>query len=199
MALRQQQAQAHAHKQKLTVTEPKFWPYARQEVNWRCSRVMPVLTRKSKYGLKALLVLAEEAERGPVLIAELAARQRLPKKFLEAILLELKRAGLLHSKKGKGGGYVLGRKPTEITVGQVIRVLEGPLALTPCVSQTAYRRCDECPDEGACGVRLAMKRVRDATARILDNTTLARLNAQVARASASPAPRRPRQKKSVAI
>jgi Rrf2 family protein len=141
-----------------------------------------MLTRKSKYGLKALLVLAEEADQGPVLISELADRQRLPKKFLEAILLELKRAGLLHSKKGKGGGYVLGRKPTEITVGQVIRVLEGPLALTPCVSQTAYRRCDECLDEQACGVRLAMKEVRDATAQILDNTTLAGLNAEVARA-----------------
>jgi Rrf2 family protein len=164
---------------------------------------MPVLTRKSKYGLKALLVLAEEADHGPVLIAELAERQRLPKKFLEAILLELKRAGLLHSKKGKGGGYVLGRKPTEITVGQVIRVLEGPLALTPCVSQTAYRRCDECPDEEACGVRLAMKKVRDATARILDHTTLAGLNAQVARACTPGVdprrPARPRRKKSVAI
>ena len=164
---------------------------------------MPVLTRKSKYGLKALLVLAQEADHGPVLIAELAERQRLPKKFLEAILLELKRAGLLHSKKGKGGGYVLGRKPTEITVGQVIRVLEGPLALTPCVSQTAYRRCDECPDEEACGVRLAMKKVRDATARILDNTTLAGLNAQVARACSPGADTarqgRARRKKSVAI
>ena len=162
-----------------------------------------MLTRKSKYGLKALLVLAQEADRGPVLISELADRQHLPKKFLEAILLELKRAGLLHSKKGKGGGYVLGRKPTDITVGQVIRVLEGPLALTPCVSQTAYRRCDECPDEQACGVRLAMKEVRDATARILDNTTLAGLNAQVARAC-TPTPeggRRAglRRKKSVAI
>src|SRR5258705_10034893 len=143
---------------------------------------MPVLTRKSKYGLKALLVLAEEADRGPVLISELADRQRLPKKFLEAILLELKRHGLLHSKKGKGGGYFLGRKPSEITVGQVIRVLEGPLALTPCVSQTSYRRCEECIDEETCGVRLAMKEVRDATARILDNTTLAALNVQVARA-----------------
>ena len=141
-----------------------------------------MLTRKSKYGLKALLVLAEEADRGPMLISELADRQRLPKKFLEAILLELKRAGLLHSKKGKGGGYVLGRKPTDITVGQVIRVLEGPLALTPCVSVTAYRKCDECVDEKTCGVRLAMKEVRDATAHILDNTTLASLNVQVARA-----------------
>src|SRR3954471_21215314 len=116
-----------------------------------------MLTRKSKYGLKALLVLAEDVDRGPVLISELADRQRLPKKFLEAILLELKRHGLLHSKKGKGGGYLLGRKATEITVGQVIRVLDGPLALIPCVSQTAYRRCEECADEKTCGVRLAMK------------------------------------------
>ncbi len=141
-----------------------------------------MLTKKSKYGLKAVLVLAEEAGRGPVLVSELAERQRLPKKFLEAILLELKRHGLLQSKKGKGGGYFLSRKPADITVGQVIRVLDGPLALIPCVSQTAYMRCEECLDEQACGVRLAMKEVRDATARILDHTTLAGLNAQVARA-----------------
>jgi Rrf2 family protein len=157
---------------------------------------MGMLTRKSKYGLKAMLVLAEEAESGPLLISELADRQQLPKKFLEAILLELKRHGLLHSKKGKGGGYFLGRKPTEITVGQVIRVLEGPLALTPCVSVTAYRKCDECLDEKTCGVRLAMKEVRDATARILDNTTLASLNAQVARAGGGGA-RRKRPKASL--
>jgi len=150
-----------------------------------------VLTRKSKYGLKALLVLAEAPDGGPMLISELAERQRMPKKFLEAILLELKRAGLLHSKKGKGEGYVLGRKPTEITVGQVIRVIEGPLALTPCVSQTAYRRCEECPDEDACGVRLAMEEVRDATARILDNTTLASLNVQVGRAGRKTPRKRP--------
>ena len=138
-----------------------------------------MLTRKSKYGIKAMLLLAEEADRGPILIAELAERQRLPKKFLEAILLELKRHGLLHSKKGKGGGYLLGRKPTEITVGQIIRVLEGPLALTPCVSVTAYRKCEECIDEKTCAVRIAMKEVRDSTAEILDNTPLAGLNAQV--------------------
>jgi len=139
-----------------------------------------VLTKKSKYGLKAVLVLAEEAGRGPVLVSELADRQRLPKKFLEAILLELKRHGLLQSKKGRGGGYFLSRKPADITVGQVIRVLDGPLALIPCVSQTAYMKCEECLDEKTCGVRLAMKEVRDATARILDHTTLAGLNAQVA-------------------
>jgi Rrf2 family protein len=137
-----------------------------------------VLSRKSKYGLRALLALAGESGRGPIQAAELAQKQRLPRKFLEAILNELKRHGLVESKKGRGGGYVLGRKPGDITIGQVIRVLEGPLALTPCVSQTAYRRCDECIDEETCGIRLAMKEVRDATAHILDNTTLAGLNAR---------------------
>ena len=138
-----------------------------------------MLSRKSKYGLKALLVLAREAGQGPVLISELAAREAIPKKFLEAILLELKRHGIVESKKGQGGGYFLRRPPTEVTFGEVIRVLEGPLALVPCVSQTAYMRCSECVDEATCGVRLAMKDVRDATARILDHTTLADINAQV--------------------
>ena len=137
-----------------------------------------MLTKKSKYGLKAVLMLAEESGRGPVLVSDLAERQRIPKKFLEAILLELKRHGLLQSKKGKGGGYFLSRKPTDITLGQVIRALDGPLALIPCVSQTAYMKCEECVDEQTCGIRLAMKEVRDATAGILDNTTLAGLNAK---------------------
>lgn len=137
-----------------------------------------MLTKKSKYGLKAALYLAEQAGRGPVLVSELAEQQRIPKKFLEAILLELKRSGLLHSKRGKGGGYFLSRKPTEITIGQVIRVLDGPLALIPCVSQTAYARCEECVDEATCAVRFAMKEVRDATANILDHTTLSSLNAK---------------------
>ena len=139
-----------------------------------------MLTKKSKYGLKTLLALAEEVGRGPILISDLAERHRLPKKFLEAILLELKRHGLVQSKKGKGGGYFLSRDPGEITVATVIRVLDGPLALIPCVSQTAYMRCEECVDEATCGVRLAMKEVRDQTAQILDNTTLAGLNARVA-------------------
>jgi Rrf2 family protein len=137
-----------------------------------------MLSKKSKYGLKALLELAADTDRGPMQASELAERQGLPRKFLEAILLELTRHGLLHSKKGRGGGYILTRKPGDITVGQVLRVLDGPLALIPCVSQTAYRRCDECLDEETCGIRLAMKEVRDATAHILDNTTLAGLNAR---------------------
>ena len=140
-----------------------------------------MLSRKSKYGLKALLVLAEKAGTGPVLISELSARDRIPRKFLEAILLELKRHGVVHSKKGKGGGYFLRRQPSEVTFGEVIRVLEGPLAAVPCVSQLQYMKCTECVDEFTCGVRLAMKEVRDATAGILDHTTLADVNARVAR------------------
>jgi Rrf2 family protein len=137
-----------------------------------------VLTKKSKYGLKALLALAEDTGRGPVLVSELAERQRIPKKFLEAILLDLKRHGFVQSKKGKGGGYLLSRSASTITVGQVIRVLEGPLALIPCASQTQYRPCEECVDEATCGVRISMLEVRDATSKILDRTTLSSLNAK---------------------
>lgn len=144
-------------------------------------RLTIVLSRKSKYGLKALLVLAERAGTGPVLVSELAEHDRIPKKFLEAILLELKRHGVVQSKKGKGGGYFLHRQPSQIAFGEVIRVLDGPLAAVPCVSQMAYMKCVECVDEQTCGVRLAMKEVRDATARILDGTTLADINRQVAR------------------
>ena len=140
-----------------------------------------MLSSKSKYGLKALLVLAEKAGAGPVLISELAEREAIPKKFLEAILLELKRHGVVQSRKGKGGGYFLRREPSEVTFGEVIRVLDGPLAAVPCVSQMAYMTCTECVDEATCGVRLAMKEVRDATAQILDNTTLADVNRKLAR------------------
>jgi Rrf2 family protein len=131
-----------------------------------------VLSNKAKYALKALLVLAEEHERGPVLIADLAERGEIPKKFLEAILLSLKNRGLLRSKKGKGGGYSLARPPEQIALGDVIRVTDGPLALVPCASLTAYRKCDDCSDELRCGIRLVMKEVRDSTARILDATSL---------------------------
>jgi Rrf2 family protein len=140
-----------------------------------------VLSRKSKYGLKALLVLAEKAGTEPVLISALADRDAIPKKFLEAILLELKRHGVVQSRKGKGGGYFLRRRPAEISFGEVIRVLDGPLAAVPCVSQMAYMKCTDCVDEPTCGVRLAMKEVRDATAHILDNTTLADVNKKLAR------------------
>ena len=140
-----------------------------------------MLSRRTKYGLKALLVLAEETGRGPVLVAELAAREAIPRKFLEAILLDLNRHGLVQSRKGKGGGYLLRRPPSEITFGDAVRALEGPLALVPCVSQTAYQPCAECLDEPTCGVRLAMGEVRDATARILDGMTLADVNGRLRR------------------
>jgi Rrf2 family protein len=140
-----------------------------------------MLTMRSKYGLKALLLLAREHARGPIAIQEMADRETIPRKFLELILLDLKRRGILHSRKGPGGGYQLGREPNRITLGEVIRILDGPLALLPCVSRTAYMKCAECADEESCGIRLAMKAVRDATAQILDTTTLAGVNIQVAR------------------
>jgi Rrf2 family protein len=131
-----------------------------------------VLTHKSKYALKAALALAKEFGQGPVLIADIAQRERISRKFLELILLELRNQGILQSRKGKGGGYFLARKPAEVTVGEILRAVEGPLAPIPCVSKTAYMRCLECRDESTCGIRMVMKEVRDATARILDSTTL---------------------------
>ena len=133
------------------------------------------ISKKSKYALRALFELAEKYEQGPVLISQLAERHRIPKKFLEAILLELRNKGLLGSKKGKGGGYFLMRAPVSISVGEVIRALDGPLAPVPCVSQTAYRACEECKDESACGIRTLMQDVRDSTAAILDRESLADL------------------------
>ncbi len=138
-----------------------------------------MISKKTKYGLRAVLLLAREYGRGPLLISEVAEREGIPKKFLELILLELKNKGILQSKKGKGGGYSLGKAPENVTFGQVIRALEGPLAPVPCVSQTAYMKCEECRDELTCGIRIVMKQVRDATAKIVDGTTLAQVLRQV--------------------
>jgi Rrf2 family protein len=132
-----------------------------------------MLSNKAKYALRALFVLSKKYNQGPVLISELAAEEGIPKKFLELILLELKNQGILQSKKGRGGGYFLGKNPDSITLGQVIRILDGPLAPLPCVSQIAYRKCEECEDEATCGIRIVMKEVRDATASILDGASLA--------------------------
>jgi Rrf2 family protein len=131
-----------------------------------------MISKKTKYALKALIYLAREYDKGPILIADLAREERIPKKFLELILLTLKNNGVLQSKKGKGGGYYLGRPPGKISMGEVIRILEGPLAPVPCVSVMAYAKCEECNDEQTCGIRLVMKDVRDAIADILDGTTL---------------------------
>jgi Rrf2 family protein len=145
-----------------------------------------MLTRKGKYGLKAMLLLARAYGKGPVMIAELASQERLPKKFLESILLELKHRGLVRSQKGPGGGYELVRPPDRVSMGDVVRALQGPLALVSCVSQTAYAPCSECVTERDCAVRRVFQQVRDETATILDGTTLA----AAAQLPASAGPRR---------
>jgi Rrf2 family protein len=132
-----------------------------------------VLSKKAKYGLRALLYLAREQGRGPILISELAEQERIPKKFLEQILLELKNRGVLQSKMGKGGGYFLNKSPRTVALGQIIRYFDGPLAPVPCVSVNYYSHCEECRDEASCAIRLVMKDVRDAIAVILDGTSLA--------------------------
>ncbi len=141
-----------------------------------------MISKKTKYALKALIYLAWEYDKGPILISDLAKEERIPKKFLELILLTLKNHGILQSKKGKGGGYYLGKHPREISMGQAIRILEGPLAPVPCVSETAYAQCDECDNEQTCGIRLVMKGVRDAIAGILDGTSLADVLEQIGKA-----------------
>ncbi len=132
-----------------------------------------MLTKKSKYAMKALIYLGQSHDRGPALISELADSEAIPKKFLENILLELKHHGIVHSRKGKGGGYQLAKSPEQVSIGKVVRIIDGPLALIPCVSQTAYAKCEECKDETTCAIRMVMQEVRDATANILDQTTLA--------------------------
>jgi Rrf2 family protein len=142
-----------------------------------------MLSKKAKYAIKALLALAEGEREEPIRIADLARAEQIPPKFLELILLGLRNQGILQSRKGKGGGYLLARDPSEIYLGQIVRMFDGPLAPVPCASQTAYVRCADCRNEAVCGVRLAMKEVRDATARILDGTSLASLRRKVERAS----------------
>ncbi len=132
-----------------------------------------MLTKKTHYALKALVALARQPGNAPMLVAELAEQEHVPKKFLELILLHLKNQGIVRSKKGRGGGYLLGRPPQEITLGQVIRLTDGPLAPLPCASYTAYAECRECDDPRTCGIRIVMKQARDAVAAVLDHTTLA--------------------------
>ncbi len=141
-----------------------------------------MISKKTKYALKAVLYLARRYDEGPILISDLSKDEMIPKKFLELILLTLKNNGILQSRKGKGGGYYLGKSPREISMGKVIRVLEGPIALVPCVSETAYAPCPECQGERTCGIRLVMKDIREATTRILDGTSLADMLEQEAKA-----------------
>jgi Rrf2 family protein len=139
-----------------------------------------MLSKRSKYAIKALLALADHQRDEPVRIVDLAREEQIPPKFLELILLGLKNQGILQSRKGKGGGYLLARDPADIYLGQIVRMFDGPLAPVPCASQTAYVPCADCPDEAVCGVHLAMKAVRDATAKVLDGTSIASLRRQMA-------------------
>jgi Rrf2 family protein len=120
-----------------------------------------------------LYALARDYGHGPTLISALAEDEAIPKKFLEQILLSLKGLGLVSSKKGKGGGYMLVHPPDQITLASVIRMIEGPLAPLPCASETRFHKCDECVDIETCGTRIVMKEVRDSIAAILERTTLA--------------------------
>lgn len=133
------------------------------------------LSKKSEYGLRALLELTMAHGMSPLQRQDIAARQHIPIEFLEQILLALKRAGLLSSRRGMKGGYRLIKPPKDITLGQVIRILDGPLAPIGCVSKTAYQKCSECPyaDQPRCPVQHVMGTVRDAIAGILDNYSLA--------------------------
>ena len=134
---------------------------------------MRQLSKRTQYSLRALYALTRKFGEGPVLITTLAETETIPKKFLEQILVSLKSAGFVSSKKGKGGGYILAQPPERITIGSVIRAIEGPLAPLPCASETRFRKCDECVDIQTCGTRIVMRQVRDAMAEILDETTLA--------------------------
>lgn len=131
-----------------------------------------MLSKKTKYGLKALTYLAHREERSPIQIAEISKQENISQKFLESILLTLRRNGFLGSKKGKGGGYYLIKEPKDIPMTTVMRVLEGPIAMVPCVSLNFYEACEDCPNEANCSVHRLMLKVRDANLEVYRNTTL---------------------------
>ncbi|MBN8997943.1 MAG: Rrf2 family transcriptional regulator [Rhizobiales bacterium] len=133
-----------------------------------------MLSRKGKYGLKALVHLSRVPQGELALVGDIASENSIPKKFLDAILGELRNAGFVTSRKGKGGGYRLARAAEDIRIGDVVRTLDGPLAPISCASRTRYQRCDDC-DEATCHVRRVMLEVREAIAGVLDARTLAQV------------------------
>ena len=132
-----------------------------------------MLSQKTRYALRSLLYLVECGNARPVQISDIAETQQVPRKYLELIMLDLKKAGLVSSQRGPGGGYRLARAANDISFGEVIRAIDGPIALVPCASQNFYQRCGDCHDEATCAIRKVMARVRDNSAQILDGTTLA--------------------------
>ncbi|WMI69564.1 Rrf2 family transcriptional regulator [Mangrovimonas sp. YM274] len=132
-----------------------------------------MLSKKTKYGLKALTYLARQENFSPVQIGVISQHENISQKFLESILLTLRKNGFLGSKKGKGGGYYLLRDPKDIKMSAVMRILEGPIAMVPCVSLNFYEKCDDCPNETTCSVHKLMAEVRDSTLNIFNNKSLA--------------------------
>jgi len=130
-----------------------------------------MLSKKAQYAFRALAILVENYDKGPVLIADISRKKRIPLKFLESILLELKKNNILESKKGKGGGYFLKKEPSKVYIASIIRIVDGPISLLPCVSLYFYQRCKNC-NEKHCGLHDIMKDVRDATLNILEKRTL---------------------------
>lgn len=132
-----------------------------------------MLSQKTRYGLRALLHLAQHVGARPAQLADIAQAQAVPRKYLELIMVELKRAGVVSSRRGPGGGYALARPAEEINFAEVIRALDGPIALVPCASENFYARCGDCHDEATCAIRRVMGRVRDGAVAILAATSLA--------------------------
>jgi Rrf2 family protein len=132
-----------------------------------------MISQKAKYALRALVALARGKPGQALAIGDIAEQQSIPKKFLEQILLDLKRQGLVVSRRGKAGGYALLRPADTISFGQVLRIIDGPIAPLPCLSKIAYRRCEDCKDEACCEIRRVFARVADATRDVLDRTTIA--------------------------
>lgn len=131
-----------------------------------------MISKKTKYAIKALVALASHKDKSPMTISDIATQEKIPKKFLEAILLDMRRQGILGSKIGIGGGYYLLMKPKDILLSSLLRNIDGPIALLPCVSLNFYERCADCKDETTCGIRKTFIEVRDATLKILSETTL---------------------------
>jgi Rrf2 family protein len=134
-----------------------------------------MMSKKAKYAMNAMVNLAHKYGRGPVVIEEVANEENIPRKFLEAILLDLKKGGLLASKKGKGGGYFLLKAPADINMADIIRLMDGPIALLPCVSYKHYEKCEECKDETTCTIRKVFFEVRNNSVALLKDATLKKM------------------------
>jgi Rrf2 family protein len=150
-----------------------------------------MISQKARYAFKALLALTRAGEGRSLQTREIAAVERIPQSFLEQILIVLKRAGLVGSRRGPEGGHFLIKDPAAITFGQVLRLIDGPVAPLPCLSRTAYRRCEDCTDEATCGVRKVFGNAYDATLEVLERTTVADAAAHPGDAVGTAPPRRP--------